>query len=615
MPMLRRLWRDWIRPHWRLLLANYLAVIVLAGATAIYPQAISHIIDTLSLGANEGTDLNPLASAAGGQLGTPELLEGVLPQSLPGMWMIILLIIGATFLKGASLYASKLINAHLLARIETDLQNAMYHRLIEADLARIARESATSLATRFTTDITLTRNAVEKLVTALVRDVLMVIGLIGAMISIDWELSLIALMVFPIAIVPLAEIGRRLRRIAKRTQEQVGMMASGIQESLAGIRLAKTYRIEPYLKKRSHEQFETLRGLKVKAASKHGMIDPMMEILGGIAVAAVLYFVGARIAAGENTLGDIMGFITALMLAAQPLRALGNLNAVVQQGLAGTRRIFAILDESPQITEKPDAKPLVTSAGAVQFDRARFSYVSVDESGNRQQVDALRDFSLAIAGGERVAIVGRSGAGKSTIFNLVPRLYDVTGGALRIDGQDIRDVTLASLRDAIAVVSQESILFDDTIRANIGFGRPGASEEDILAAARAAAAHHFITTLPQGYDTPVGEGGQRLSGGQRQRIAIARAFLRDAPILLLDEATSALDAEAEQRILATLDRLAKGRTTLIIAHRLSTILDADQIAVMDQGELVELGTHAQLLAKGGLYASLYRMQFGGTDRG
>ncbi|MEO1291584.1 MAG: ABC transporter ATP-binding protein [Pseudomonadota bacterium] len=582
-----RLWREWIRPHWGLLIWNFVAILIFAASNAIYPEAIRRIVNALSAS------------------GETAVVEGM----LPGLGVILTVIIGATLIKGVSLYTHKAINASLLARIETALQRAMFTRLIEADMARVAREPAASLAARFTSDVTLTRNAVEKLITALIRDVLMVIGLVAAMIWIDWELSLIALLVFPIAVVPLAEIGRRLRKIAKSTQESVGGMTASVQESLAGLRLAKTYRIERYLSHRSDAQFERLRTLKVKAARQHALIDPMMEILGGVAVAGVLYYVGARIAAGTNTLGDIMGFVTALLLAAQPMRALGNLNAVVQQGLAGTRRIFELLDEAPRVTEHPNAPALALTGAAIRFEDASFAYETVAEDGTERLVRALDGLDLTVPSGSRTAIVGRSGAGKSTLFNLVPRLYDVTGGAVRIDGQDIRDVSLASLRDAIAVVSQEAILFDDTVRANIAFGRSGAADAEIEAAARAAAAHDFVTALPDGYDTPVGERGQRLSGGQRQRIAIARAFLRDAPILLLDEATSALDAEAEQAILATLDQLAEGRTTLIIAHRLSTILDADQIAVMDEGRLAELGSHAELLAANGLYASLYRMQF------
>ena len=330
-----------------------------------------------------------------------------------------------------------------------------------------------------------------------------------------------------------------------------------------------------------------------------------MELLGGVAVAAVLFYVGSRIEAGTNTLGDIAGFIAALLIAAQPMRALGNLNAQVQQGLAGAVRVFDVLDAPPQIADRPGAPALQVSQGAISFDGVTFAYAGAEDA-------ALKNFSLEVPAGARVALVGRSGAGKSTVFNLLPRLYDVTSGAVRIDGRDVREVRLDSLRDAIAVVSQEAVLFNDSVRTNIGFGRKGATPEQIEAAATAAAAHEFIMALEGGYDANVGERGDRLSGGQRQRLSIARAFLKDAPILLLDEATSALDAESEAAIRTALDRLTAGRTTLIIAHRLSTVVDADLIVVMDQGRVVETGRHEDLAAAGGIYAQLYRLQFGGS---
>jgi subfamily B ATP-binding cassette protein MsbA len=321
----------------------------------------------------------------------------------------------------------------------------------------------------------------------------------------------------------------------------------------------------------------------------------------------VLFFVGWRLEAGQNTLGDFAGFITALLLAGQPLRALGNLTGFVQRGLAATQRIFQVLDEPPRIVDRPGAAALEVSEAAVVLDNATFRY-------DAHSAPALDGVSLEIPGGSRIALVGRSGAGKSTLFNLIPRLFDPTGGRVLIDGQDIREVSLASLRAHIALVTQHSILFNDTVRANIAIGVRGGDADAvghkrIEAASRAAAAHDFIMDLPQGYDTVIGVGGDRLSGGQRQRLSIARAFLRDAPILLLDEATSALDAEAEALVRSALDRLARGRTTIVIAHRLSTIMDADRIAVLDRGRLVEIGDHAALMTRDGVYASLFRLQF------
>ena len=574
-PLLGRLWRDWMWPHRGMLLLNLLFVFAFAGANSLYPEVIRRSVNAL-------------------QSGDVDALSLIGPA-----------IVAITLLKGGTLYIHRILTNLILTRIEANLQIALYQKLIDADMASLAKEPSASLATRFSADVMMVRRAVERLINNLLRETLTVLGLFGAMLYIDWELTLISLAVFPLAIWPIVAIGNRLRKLGKDTAKRIAAMTALVAESLSGVQIAKTYRMEPYLKGVTTESFEALRKLKIRAAQKQAMIDPMMEVLGGIAVAAVIYLIGARIAAGTNTLGDITGFIAALLLSAQPLRALGNLNAQVQLGLAGARRVFDLLDEPTHVRDAPNAKTLKIDKAEIVFDDITFGYGEGDL--------AIRNLTLTAPGGAKVALVGRSGAGKSTLFNLVPRLYDVESGAVRIDGQDIRTVTQASLREAIALVSQEAVLFNDTVRANIAFGRPAASEDELIAAARAAAAHDFIMELPKGYDTPVGERGDRLSGGQRQRLSIARAFLRDAPILLLDEATSALDAESEDTIRKALARLAQGRTTLIIAHRLSTILDADLIAVLDEGRLVEAGRHEELLAKNGLYASLYRLQFAGVQ--
>jgi ATP-binding cassette, subfamily B, bacterial MsbA len=326
-----------------------------------------------------------------------------------------------------------------------------------------------------------------------------------------------------------------------------------------------------------------------------------MEALGGTAVAVVIAYGGYQVIDGTRTPGAFFSFITALLLAYQPLKSLANLNASLQEGLAAAQRVFDVLDIEPDIQDQPGAWPLSVAGGEIRFDEVRFGY--------QPHAVALDGISLTVPAGSTVALVGPSGAGKSTVLNLIPRFYDVSSGGIAIDGQDVRTVTLSSLRGALALVAQEASLFDDTVRANIAYGRLSASEAEIEAAAAAAGADRFIAELPKGYDTLVGEHGMRLSGGQRQRLAIARAMLKDAPILLLDEATSALDNESERQVQAALKRLMQGRTTLVIAHRLSTIVGADLICVMDRGRIVESGKHAQLLARGGLYARLYETQF------
>jgi ATP-binding cassette, subfamily B, bacterial MsbA len=570
-PLVMRLWRDWMRPHRASLALAMLLVILISAATGLYPVLIKMAFDAFSAKDHAAITLGPF------------------------------FVIAVTSVKGFSLLGLTVLTNKIVTRIEADMQKALYARLIDADLAQLASESPAALTQRFTTDFAFIREALTRLSTVLLRETATIIALIGAMLWIDWQLTLIAALIAPFVARPIARIGQKLRRVATSTQEEIGLMAGHISESLGGVRTAKTYGLEPYLKGRASDAFERIRQLKMKAANARGRLDPLLEAGGGFAVAAVLVLIGYRIMDGGGTVGDFTGFVSALLIAAQPIRALGNLHAIVQEAVAALKRTFAIMDRAPLILNKPDAKPLMVTKGEISFHAIRFRY--------RDDAQALEHIDLTVKGGSRVALVGRSGSGKSTLMSLVPRLYDVTEGSIRIDGQDIRDVTLSSLRNQIAVVSQEVTLFDDTIRANIAFGNQKADEESVIRAAQNAAAHDFIMALPEGYETRVGHGGGRLSGGERQRISLARAFLKDAPILLLDEATSALDAQSEQLVQVALGRLMKGRTTLVIAHRLSTIRDADVIAVMEEGRLIEQGTHATLMDRKGVYAQLRALQF------
>jgi subfamily B ATP-binding cassette protein MsbA len=569
--LLVRLWRDWLAPYWRSLALNLGLIALVAGSTAAYPLIIKWA------------------------------LEGFETKDLTVITVAPFIVVGAVGAKSVALYLQRLLTNKVLAWVDADLQRAMYRALVRADLATLAREAPAALASRFTADIQLVRNTSDKIINSLVRDGLTVVGLLGSLLWIDWRLTLYALAALPLAALPIAAIGQRLRRIAKRSQEEAATMTARVAEGLSGIRLAKTYRLEDYVAERAGASFDQIRDLKIKAADQKALIDPLLELLAGAGLAVVFYIIGVRIAEGTNTIGEFMAFVSAFLIAGQPLRAFGDLYAVTLQGSAALERIFGVLDEAPTIADRPGAKPLPRVRGELRLENVSFAYAD--------GIEALSSVDLTAPAGARVALVGRSGAGKSTIFNLIPRLYDATAGRVTIDGVDVRDVTLESLRDQIAVVSQDAVIFDDTVANNIGFGRPGASRDEIVAAAKAASAHDFISRLPEGYDTRSGEGGGRFSGGERQRLTIARAILRDAPILLLDEATSALDAESEHAIRAALERLSEGRTTFVIAHRLSTVQDADSIVVLDQGRIVEQGPHAELIAKGGLYADLHRLQF------
>jgi subfamily B ATP-binding cassette protein MsbA len=571
-----RLWRDWLRPYTRGLIITTLLMVAVAAATAVYPILIRYVID--------------LVGAENSSIGA------ILPP-------VIIAIVVVTSVRGAALYFQTVMANSVILRVNADFQKTMFSHLAHADLAQITNHSTGSLISRFTNDLNFVRETLLRAANGLIRDAVTVVGLLGVMIYLDWLLTVVVLVIYPLAAAPIIEIGRRLRKSSTLTQEHMGGMTSLLNESFSGARMIRTYGLEKYETDKAAKTFDGLYALLMKIVRTRAQIEPIMEVLAGLAIGGVIAFGGYRIASGTSTAGDLAGFISALLLMAQPIRAIGTLNAVLQEGLAAVKRVFELLDEKPTIAEKSNASPLTVTDGRIELDQVDFSY---DEGEG-----ALSGVSLVVEPGKTTAIVGPSGAGKSTIFNLIPRLYDVSAGAIAIDGQDVSEMKMQSVRAAVALVSQEITIFNDTVRANIAFGRLDATDAEIEAAAKLAAAHDFISAMPNGYEAIVGDRGAKLSGGERQRIALARAVLKDAKILLLDEATSALDAESERQVQEALNRLTKGRTTLVIAHRLATVRNADQIYVLEGGRLVEQGKHEDLLRRDGLYARLCKLQYFG----
>lgn len=516
---------------------------------------------------------------------------------------VALLVLGVFILKGISSFGESVSMIYVGQKIIGDIQRRLFDHFIIADLAYFHARSSGEVVSRFTNDVNLMRNAVTTTLTGMGKDTLSIFFLIGLMFYQDWLLASLAFFVFPIAIFPIIKIGKKMRKVSLSTQEEMGAFTILLHQIFQGMRVVKSYAMENYEQKRVHRLINNLTRLNIKAGRVRAASHPIMETLGGVAIVIVILYGGAQVISGNRTTGTFISFITALLFAYEPMKRLASLNANLQEGLAAAIRIFAAIDLKPMIMNVPEALALKVHKGQILLNNVNFAY----PNGKK----ALTNITLDIPAGQRIALVGPSGSGKSTLLNLIPRFYDVMSGSITIDGFDIQQVSLNSLRSQIALVSQEVILFDDTVKANIAYGYGGleASREDIIHAARAAAAHDFILQLPQGYDTIVGEQGVRLSGGQRQRLSIARAMLKNAPLLLLDEATSSLDTESERQVQMALSRLMEGRTTVVIAHRLSTVMDADMIYVIEEGKVSEKGTHLQLLANNKTYARLVELQF------
>lgn len=571
--LVKRIWSNYMRRYRPMLLIGLAAVGVVAGTTG----AIAYMME-------------------------PIINEIFINKDPAKLYTIPFIIMGIFTVMAVATYGQHYILRAVGVKVTTDLQNHLYRRMVRSDLRYFYQETVGQSISRFLTDAQLMREALATTAVALCKDTLTAAALIAVMFSKDWQMAAVAMVVLPVAALPMTRIGRLARKSSQNIQKTSGTLASFLSDTLAGVRQVKAYGREDYESERARTALEDRQQTMLKNLRDRALISPVIELVAGVAIAAAVLFGGLRVIDGATTPGAFFAFLTALLMTAAPIRRLGKLNAAFQSGLAAADRLFTSLDTLPEIEDRSGGRQLDVARGHIRFDDVRFTY----PDGTL----ALKGINLECRPGETIALVGGSGGGKSTILNLVARFYDGTDGTVSIDGQAVDSVSVTSLRQAMALVSQETALFDESVRANILYSRPEASQAEIEAAAVAANAHGFITSLPEGYETVVGSAGFRLSGGQRQRIAIARAMLRDAPILLLDEATSALDTDSERKVQAALNRLQQGRSTITVAHRLSTIMNADRIFVIEGGQVAESGTHTELLAQGGRYADLYA---GSTD--
>jgi len=514
-------------------------------------------------------------------------------------WLPIAVVI-IFLVKGICTYIQAVLMNHIGLRIVTDLRNKLYEQIQKQSLSFFTQHPTGLLMSRITNDVASIQNSVSDVVTSIFKDAFTIISLVCVIFYTDWKLAFVAMIIFPLTIYPISQFGKKIRKVTTSTQITMATLSSLLQETISGTRIVKAFGMEKYENKRFAEENERYFKLNMKSATVKALSHPLMEFIGGLGVAAVIFYGGYNVLKGNSTPGTFFSFLAAVLMLYEPIKRITQVNNTINQGIAGAERVFNIIDLAPDIQDKQNAIELSPVRRSIDIKNVTFRY---------EKTPVLKNIDLSIKAGEVIAFVGMSGGGKTSLVNLIPRFYDVNEGNILIDGHDVRDVTLQSLRRQIAIVTQQTILFNDSVRNNIAYGSFEKSDDDIIKAATAANAHDFIMKMPRGYDTNIGELGTKISGGEKQRLSIARAILKNAPILILDEATSSLDTEAELEVQEALNNLMKGRTTLVTAHRLSTIRNADRIIVLVNGEIVEQGDHETLMLKQGEYFRLYNLQF------
>ncbi|MCF8044273.1 MAG: ABC transporter ATP-binding protein/permease [Desulfarculaceae bacterium] len=561
-----------IAAYWKKLLAAMVSMIVVAACTSLSAYLVKPMLDDIFI-----------------------------KQDRQMLVIIPIVAIVVFLLKGIGTYGQEYLMNYVGERIIQFYRNALYQSIIDLPMSFFQKEKTGVLMSRITNDVNVLKGMVSNAVTNVVRDVFTIIGLIGVIFYMDWKLAMGAFLVLPAAFYPVVVFGKLVRKFSTGTQEAMADLNAFLYETFSGSKIVKIFTMEEVEKERFQKKTDTLFNLEMKKAVFKAMSSPVMEFLGGLGIAFIIWFGGSRVISGESTPGTFFSFLTAVMMLYDPVKKLSKLNNTIQEGAAAVTRIYDVLDEPCEIVEKDATEPFDVDSFSVKFEQVKFSYSREDEP-------VLQDVNIEVEQGEILALVGKSGGGKTSLVNLIPRFHDTTEGNIYIGGRNIRDLSIKSLRSRISIVTQEPILFNESVRDNIRYGRLDATDGEIEDAARAAYAYNFITGFPKGFDTVIGELGNRLSGGEKQRICIARALLKDSPVLILDEATSALDAESEQVVQKALANLMKGRTTFVIAHRLSTVAHASRVILLKNGRIVEQGTHDELMDKMGEYYKLQKMQ-------